>query len=133
LGYFSDVAAQLIGRRVDLPRALVDEYPQLNAIRLRRGGILPRIAGWTLAQSSVSAITLWRTVFLGKRARVTPELLLHEFRHTEQFLERRTFPLRYIWESLRRGYHWNRYEVDARDYASERLAQSAFSNRGRTS
>jgi hypothetical protein len=26
-------------------------------------------------------------------------LLLHEFRHVEQFLERRSFPLRYIWES----------------------------------
>jgi hypothetical protein len=32
------------------------------------------------------------------------------------------FPARYIWESLRRGYHGNRYEADADEYAFARLA-----------
>jgi hypothetical protein len=77
-----------------------------------------------MGQSGVEAITLWRTIFLGKRATADAPLLLHELRHVEQFRERRTFPLRYIWESIRRGYHLNRYEVDARTYAARRLAQT---------
>ncbi len=58
---------------------------------------------------------------MATRTRLDPELLLHEFRHVEQFREARTFPLRYIWQSLRRGYHANRYEADARSYAARRL------------
>jgi hypothetical protein len=76
-----------------------------------------------LGQKTVAAITLGRTIFLARGTRLDPELLLHEFRHTEQFLEARTFPLRYIWQSLRRGYHANRYEADARSYAARRLAR----------
>jgi hypothetical protein len=78
-----------------------------------------------LGQTSVAAITLRRTVFLGVNSSVEPALLLHELRHVEQYLERTSFPLRYIWESLRRGYHANRYEIDARTYAARRLAQAA--------
>ena len=77
-----------------------------------------------LGQATVAAITLRRTIFLGAHTSFDAALLLHEFRHVEQFLERRSFPVRYIWESLRRGYHQNRYEVDARAYASRRLGQA---------
>ena len=35
-----------------------------------------------------------------------------------------TFPQRYVWESLRRGYTANRFEVDARRYAAVRLRDS---------
>jgi hypothetical protein len=31
------------------------------------------------------------------------------------------FALRYLWESARRGYFGNRYEVDAREYAAARV------------
>jgi len=48
------------------------------------------------------------------------ELLLHELRHVHQF-EARAFPILYLWESLRRGYVRNRFEVDARAYAASRL------------
>jgi hypothetical protein len=45
---------------------------------------------------------------------------LHELRHVHQFEAVPGFPIRYAWESLRRGYHHNRFEVDARQFAFER-------------
>jgi len=124
MGYLSRVGSTLIGEAVQMPDALVRQYPDLAQMRLRRGGLAPRIAGWVIGQTSVAAITLWRTIFLGRDTIIDAPLLLHELRHVEQFLERRTFPLRYIWESIRRGYHLNRYEVDARTYAARRLEQT---------
>ena len=52
-----------------------------------------------------------------------PELLLHEVRHVQQFREHRGFALRYVWETLRRGYAANAYEVDARAYAARRSSR----------
>jgi hypothetical protein len=48
-------------------------------------------------------------------------LLLHEIRHVAQFEASAAFPLLYLWESLRRGYVRNRFEVDARAYAAARV------------
>jgi hypothetical protein len=75
--------------------------------------------------SSVEAITLWRTVFLGPGTAISAALLLHELRHVHQFLERRTFPVSYLWQSLRYGYTRNAYEVDARKYSAFRLSQDS--------
>lgn len=124
MGYLTRIGRALIGESMHMPEELVREYPELAEMRLRRGGIPPRIAGWFLGRPSVAAITLWRTIFFGARTAPDVPLLLHELRHVEQFRERRSFPLRYIWESIRRGYHFNRYEVDARTYAARRLAQT---------
>jgi hypothetical protein len=124
MGYLAGVARTLMGEMMPMPERFAREYPELTQMRLRRGGFPPRIAGWMLGRPSVAAITLWHTIFFGPRTAVDAPLLLHELRHVEQFRERRTFPLRYIWESIRRGYHLNRYEVDARKYAARRLAQT---------
>lgn len=124
MGYLTRVGNALIGEAMQMPEALAREYPELAQMRLRRGGVPPRIAGWFLGRPAAAAITLWRTIFFGPRTEVDAPLLLHELRHVQQFRERRTFPLRYIWESIRRGYHLNRYEVDARTYATRRLAQT---------
>ena len=94
-------------------------------MRLRRGGLLPLIGGWCLGQASVAGITVGRTVWLGTHANLSAELLLHELRHVHQFATVRAFPLRYAWESLRRGYHHNRFEVDARRFAAERVRVSS--------
>jgi hypothetical protein len=77
-----------------------------------------------LGQRSAAAITLWHTVFLAHGVPLDPELLLHELRHVYQFQASAAFPMRYLWESIRRGYHANRYEADARDYAAARLRAS---------
>jgi hypothetical protein len=73
----------------------------------------------------VAGITLGRTVWLGKGIRPSAELLLHEVCHVHQFQAVPAFPLRYVLESLRRGYHHNRFEVDARRFARERLAAAS--------
>jgi hypothetical protein len=112
----------IVGTQLKLPDGLSSEWPELREIRFRRGGFPLRVGGWMLGRATVAAITLGRTIFVAPDTRLDPELLLHELRHVQQFAERKTFPLRYIWESLRRGYWSNRYEVDARSYAASRLA-----------
>lgn len=116
-----DLLHPLIGRRVELPAHLTDRYPELVGAHWRRGGLFVRIGGWFLGQRSVAAITLWRVVWLAPDVSFAAELLLHELRHVQQFEASVTFPLRYIWESVRRGYFDNRYEADARAYAARRL------------
>ena len=116
--------AALIGRPWSLPADLVGTYPELTAARWRMGGLPPRIGGWFLGRSTVAAITLWRTVFLAPGAAPAPELLLHELAHVHQFAGGATFPLHYLWESLRRGYSMNRFEVAARRFAAERVRRS---------
>jgi hypothetical protein len=119
----SRLVRTLIGEKIDLPPATLQKYPELGQATYRRGGIPVRIAGWTLGSSSAAAITLWRTIFVGPRTRLTPELLLHELCHVHQFLKRRTFPFSYLWQSIRYGYSRNAYEADARRYAAHRLAE----------
>ena len=80
-----------------------------------------RIGGWTLGTSTAAAITLWKTIFIAPNVALDPELLLHELRHVHQFLEHKTFPVSYLWQSLRYGYTRNAYEVDARRYSESRL------------
>ena len=112
----------LLGQPVALPPHLAERFPELTAARYRRGGLPARVGGWCLGRSTVDAITLWRTVWLAPAAPLAADLLLHEVRHVQQFQASPAFPVRYLWESLRRGYHRNRYEADARAYARARLA-----------
>ncbi|HEX5438794.1 MAG TPA: hypothetical protein VFW98_16705 [Gemmatimonadaceae bacterium] len=114
----------LLGRPVTLSSALLDRYPELRLARVRRGGLPVRVGGWMLGRRTAAAITLWHTVFLAPREPAAVELLLHELRHIHQFQESATFPVQYLWESLRRGYHHNRFEADARRYATARLRES---------
>ncbi len=121
MGYFARIVTGMVGRAESLPAGLAGQFPELSELRYRRGGLPLRLGGWALGQRTVAAITLGRTIFLAEATALEAELLLHELRHVEQFAERRTFPLRYIWESLRRGYCANCYEVDARSYAARRV------------
>jgi len=112
----------LFGTPFSLPSDLLARYPELSAAKYRRGGLPLRIGGWLLGRSTVSGITLWRTIWLAPSVRLDPELLLHELRHVHQFEADRAFPLRYLWRSIRHGYTRNPYEADARAYAARRLA-----------
>jgi hypothetical protein len=114
-------ARAVVGRPIELPATLLERYPELRTARWRAGGLPPRVGGWCLGQASVSAITLWRTIWLAHSPRVSAELLLHEIRHVAQFEADPTFAVRYLWESVRRGYHGNKYEIDAREYAAARV------------
>ena len=114
----------LIGRPTRLSDAVLEKYPELTRARWRRGGLPVRVGGWCLGQSTVSAITLWRTIWIAPHVEPGVELLLHEFRHVEQFGSDRLFPFRYLWQSIRYGYVNNRFEQDARAYASARVRDS---------
>jgi hypothetical protein len=115
--------AALLGQPLQLPSSLLALHPELGRARWRRGGLPPRVGGWALGQRSVAGITLGRTVFLAPYAALSPALLLHELAHVHQFERDRAFPIRYLLESLRRGYHANRYELEADSYAAAELAR----------
>jgi hypothetical protein len=127
VGALSRALDALVGRAVELPQQLAERYPELRVARYRVGGLPLRIGGMSLGASTVSGITLWRTIWVESGVNWEAELLLHEIRHVQQFQASVSFPVQYIWESLRRGYHANRFEVDARRYASARLARSSAS------
>ena len=122
MGFFAVIGAAIIGEPWDPPPHLVNDFPDLAFALYRRGGLPVRIGGWALGQRSADAITLWHTVFLAPGTHVTAELLLHELQHVYQFQAIRAFPILYLWESLRRGYSHNRFEVDARAFAEARLS-----------
>lgn len=121
MGIGTRLTSALIGEPIQLPVELTQRYPDLATVHYRRGGLPVRIAGWSLGTSSATAITLWRTIFVAPGTALTAELLLHELRHVHQFLESRTFPFSYLWQSIRYGYTRNAYEVDARRYSAARL------------
>jgi hypothetical protein len=127
MGIAAALSAALIGQNVALPPHLLEQYPELAEARWRRGGPFVRIAGWFLGQRTVAAVTLWRTVWVAPETSLSADLLLHELRHVHQFESTVTFPVRYLWETLRRGYVRNRYEVDARMYAAERIERTLAS------
>lgn len=124
MGYIAKVTEAVLGKSIALPDEVIVSWPELAALRCRRGGLPLRVGGFFLGQATVAAITLGKTIFLAPRTRLDPELLLHEYRHVQHFSESKSFPLHYIWESLRRGYHANRFEADARLYAARRLARN---------
>jgi hypothetical protein len=89
-------------------------------VRIREGSPWARCAAWVLRADSV-ALTLGHTIHLhnarAEEFRADRRWVLHELKHVEQF--RRygfwLFLLLYAAESLRKGYHNNRFEVEARD------------------
>jgi len=123
---------KLIGRRLILPGEVIERYPELGAARFRLGGIPLNIGGWALGMSHVAGFTLGRTIFLHREphAGLDDELLLHELRHVHQFLESKSFPVKYLWQSIRRGYLNNAYEVDARRFAEKRLRTGDTDGKG---
>ncbi len=125
MGFGARLFSAIVGQRIEIPYALTDLYPELVDASYRRGGLPVKIAGWALGTGSAEAITLWRTVFIEPRTPLSAELLLHELRHVHQFSEKKSFPLSYLWQSVRHGYSRNAYEIDARKYSASRLAQNA--------
>lgn len=115
--------AFFVGRPYRLPDLLLARHPELGSARWRFGGLPPRIGGWALGMRSVDGITLGGTVFLAPHAVPTAALLLHELAHVHQFGRDAAFPVRYLWESLRRGYRGNRYEIEADAYAASQLSR----------
>ena len=130
MGIVNRIRAALIGEPELLTRDVLSRYPELRHLRLRRGGLPPRVGGWALGRATVAAITLRRWVFLAPDVPAHPSLLLHELRHWQQFEATPLFPIRYLWASVRHGYHDNPFEADARDYSARRLRARDHSTAG---
>jgi hypothetical protein len=128
MGVVARIAAAVVGRQAQLSNEVLARYPELAQARWRRGGLPVRIGGWCLGQRTVSAITLWHTIWLASDLEPDDELLLHELRHVHQFQASRMFPVSYVLQSIRHGYLRNRYEVDAREYAAARVRHPPETN-----
>lgn len=87
--------------------------------RIKENSWIARLAAWKLHADKL-AIAIGRTIHLHRTGREeflqNKRWLLHEMIHIDQF--RRYGLLRfivlYLWESLRKGYYNNRFEVEAR-------------------
>lgn len=113
--------AALVGRPHALRPELFARHPELAEACWREGGLPLRIGGWCLGRSRVAGITLGRTIFLTDASAASPALLLHEVAHVRQFRRLRGFPLRYLWQSVRRGYSHNHYEIEADAFADRMI------------
>lgn len=118
------IAHAIAGRPATLPDDVIARYPDLIRAKWRRGGLPVRIGGWCLGRRSVAAITLWKVIWLASDVTPSDELLLHEVRHVDQFAASALFPFLYLWQSARHGYVSNRFEIDARTYAAQRVRRS---------
>jgi hypothetical protein len=95
-----------------------------HSYHIKENSWLAKIAALKLKSSSV-AMVMGKTIHLHN---VTPAEFLqnkawlkHELCHIEQFKQHGyvLFILKYLWESLKKGYYHNKYEVEAR--AAEKL------------
>lgn len=90
-----------------------------SKVNIREGSWIARLAAKKLSVEKV-AIVIGHTIHLHKTSKEEFESdtrwVKHELCHVEQF-ERYgfiNFICRYLWESLKKGYYNNKYEVEAR-------------------
>jgi len=98
-------------------------------VNIKESSWLAWLAARKLKVKSV-AITIGQTVYLHNVSAETfkndVKWLTHELEHVKQF--RRygffNFIFRYLWESIRKGYYNNKFEIEARN-SSEFIVQSS--------
>ncbi|HXF23187.1 MAG TPA: DUF4157 domain-containing protein, partial [Gemmatimonadaceae bacterium] len=118
------ILRETIGLPFALPQDVISAFPELASVSWRRGGFPLRVGGWFLGRSTVAGITFGSTVFLSPAQPPSVRLLLHELGHVRQYRRDKTFAIRYLWESVCRGYSRNRFEVEADQFAEEVLWSS---------
>lgn len=93
-------------------------------IRIKEQSWPARLAAWKLGTKTM-AITLGRTIHLYNTSKAdflgNKTWVCHELAHVRQFERYGFIPFlfRYFWESLRKGYYRNRWEVEARALESD--------------
>jgi hypothetical protein len=109
--YVLAVATALQVERDVIERIVVSEYSRFA--RLHGKG--------ALATTRRNAIHLRDS---GTRFIADPEFVLHEYYHVvHQWNTGALTHARYLWESIRKGYWNNRFEVEARKFAREKRAE----------
>ena len=109
------VRGLIFGRRIEPPPDLpADAVPP--GVELREGRLIPWIGG-LLGRfgAPAAAVTLRRTIVVSPGSRVSTRLLMHELTHVRQWREDALVPVRFALASLRHGYWFNPYEVEARE------------------
>jgi Domain of unknown function (DUF4157) len=92
---------------------------EIKHVRIKEGSWLARLAARKLGVRQV-ALTLGDTIHLCRTSREefldNPRWVKHEMVHVEQFRHFGfwNFLGRYLWETVRKGYYMNRFEVEAR-------------------
>jgi hypothetical protein len=95
-----------------------------TSFRIKENSWLAKIAAKKLRSSSV-AMVLGNTIYLHNTSKEEflndIRWLKHELCHIKQFKQHGfiIFLIKYLWESLKKGYYNNKYEVEAR--AAEEL------------
>ena len=91
--------------------------PQVVAIV--EGSRIARLAAKKLGTPNV-ALTIGNKIYLHNATKAelmaSKTWLCHELKHVQQFRENGfiTFIIKYLWESFRKGYYNNKWEVEAR-------------------
>lgn len=89
-------------------------------IRIKENSYLAKIAAWKLGAPTM-ALTMGSTIHLHNTLRrdflQNTAWVRHELAHVQQFKRYGyfSFLVKYLWESLRKGYHNNRWEIEARE------------------
>lgn len=89
-------------------------------IHVKENSLLARIAAYKL-NIKQCAIVVNRTIYLHNTSRedflANKKWLLHELKHVEQYQRYGTirFVILYLYETMKRGYRNNRFEVEARE------------------
>ncbi len=87
---------------------------------IKENALLAKIAAKKLGANSV-AMVLGKTIYLHGSTKeqflADERWLKHELCHIQQYKENGTvlFLIKYLWESLRKGYYQNKFEVAARE------------------
>jgi hypothetical protein len=95
-----------------------------TSFNIKENSWLAKIAAWKLRSYSV-AIVMGKTIHLHNTKKEAflqnTTWLKHELCHIKQFTEHGyvLFIVKYLWESIKNGYHNNKYETEAR--AAEEL------------
>lgn len=97
----------------------MEDMRDVNHIRIKEASWLAMLAARKLGVRQV-ALTLGDTIHLYRTSRqeflANSRWVKHEMAHVDQFRHFGfwNFVARYIWETVRKGYYMNRFEVEAR-------------------
>jgi hypothetical protein len=87
---------------------------------IKENSLLARIAAFKLGSHKM-AMVIGRTIHLYNTSKEefleNKTWFRHELKHVEQYARHGTLPFLflYLWESIKKGYHHNKYEVEARE------------------
>ena len=88
--------------------------------KIKENSVVARLGAWKLKTTRM-ALTIGHTIHLYNTSAEEflrdPRWVKHELKHVDQYEKYGLFNflLRYAWQSLRHGYHNNRFEKEARE------------------